>query len=537
MPDDANDARRVDTSVRRRGGAHRRSEHPLKRPLPLHTLLFATIPVLVLYASNLKEDVPLGDVLKPLALIVVITVVVCALLTLAFRGNVRRAAIVVTALVLLFFSFGEVQSALVHVPVLDRQNVLLAAWLALALAVVVAVARARPARVVGVTKGLNFVAAGLVVINLASVAVYHVQSHGSTVTASDLVTTSSGGRAPAPGKRDVYYIMLEEYAGAKALHDIFHFDNSPFLDFLRSKGFYVVPHATTNYPHTAFSIGASLNLRYVQSLVHPAANDQADWTPVYKIIENDEVPKFLKSKGYEYIHVGSRWTPTATNPQADVNIRMPGSLSEFSQSLLKTTVLQPVGASLYNRLDFQEFEYKRVNFEFDQLAKLGRVKGPKFVFGHILVPHLPFIFDARGRFVNNADRAEHSDAYNYVQQLEYANRRTESLISTLLSGPVASRPIIVLQSDEGPYTGLEDGANATDEDIEQHFGILNAYYFPGITKTHLYSRITPVNSFRVLFSDYFGANLPVLPDRNYAFADKEHLYSFIDETTRVHRLS
>jgi hypothetical protein len=38
---------------------------------------------------------------------------------------------------------------------------------------------------------------------------------------------------------------------------------------------------------------------------------------------------------------------------------------------------------------------------------------------------------------------------------------------------------------------------------------------PDVVKAKLYPGISPVNSFRVLFNAYFGADYRLLPDRNY----------------------
>ena len=45
--------------------------------------------------------------------------------------------------------------------------------------------------------------------------------------------------------------------------------------------------------------------------------------------------------------------------------------------------------------------------------------------------------------------------------------------------------------------------------------ILEAYYFPGNASAKLYPTISPVNSFRLIFDEYFGANYPLLPDQTY----------------------
>ena len=45
--------------------------------------------------------------------------------------------------------------------------------------------------------------------------------------------------------------------------------------------------------------------------------------------------------------------------------------------------------------------------------------------------------------------------------------------------------------------------------------ILNAYYVNEETRASLYSTITPVNSFRVILSHYFGYDLSLLDDVSY----------------------
>lgn len=47
------------------------------------------------------------------------------------------------------------------------------------------------------------------------------------------------------------------------------------------------------------------------------------------------------------------------------------------------------------------------------------------------------------------------------------------------------------------------------------YPILNAYHLPDGGSQMLYPGITPVKSFRVVLSYYFGADLPLLPDASY----------------------
>ena len=63
--------------------------------------------------------------------------------------------------------------------------------------------------------------------------------------------------------------------------------------------------------------------------------------------------------------------------------------------------------------------------------------------------------------------------------------------------------------------------------------ILNAYYFPGLNYDELYQTITPVNSFRLIFSHYFGLSLEKLPDKSYFIPDIDHPYKHIDITDKL----
>ena len=345
------------------------------------------------------------------------------------------------------------------------------------------------------------------------------------------------GRAP-----DIYYIVLDDYGGEHAMRHLLEFDNSPFLEALQRRGFYVVPRATTNYPRTELSLASSLNMQYVDALVDQRTGENS--TPLRELIENDAVPRALKKRGYLYVNVGSWLGTTATNPQADINVTLGHGLSEFSNALLQGTALEPVVES-FGTLDWDRQQYERVLFQYGQLARTERLRGPKFVFGHILMPHWPYIVDADGRFDDHRIRPgarwdpvtrQSQIAEAYLEQLEFTNRKTLALIDALLDRPVASRPVIVLQSDEGFYTWLQSGSRATDRDLEQHFNILNAYYLPRVRRPGLYPTITPVNTFRLIFRAYLGARMSLLPDRNYVQKDKRDLYVFLDVTARVRRM-
>ena len=83
----------------------------------------------------------------------------------------------------------------------------------------------------------------------------------------------------------------------------------------------------------------------------------------------------------------------------------------------------------------------------------------------------------------------------------------------------------MIQADEGPYPRLgtrfpASWAKEPAGDVRVKYGILNAYYLPGPRSEFIpYASITPVNTFRMIFNRYFGAQLAILPDTSYATAD------------------
>ncbi|MFV2043571.1 MAG: hypothetical protein ACC700_10110 [Anaerolineales bacterium] len=79
---------------------------------------------------------------------------------------------------------------------------------------------------------------------------------------------------------------------------------------------------------------------------------------------------------------------------------------------------------------------------------------------------------------------------------------------------VPVHPIIVLQADHGNQFG--DG---------ERNAILNAYFLPETDGHALYSHISPVSTFRLIFDNYFGGNFGLLHDQSF-FSTNEDPFDF-----------
>jgi len=86
--------------------------------LPLHPLLFAAYAILFLYAANLDEVLPV-DAAAPLFRAMAGAAVALAVLALVYR-NALRGAIVASAMVVAFFAYGHIATALTGAVLLVR---------------------------------------------------------------------------------------------------------------------------------------------------------------------------------------------------------------------------------------------------------------------------------------------------------------------------------------------------------------------------------------------------------------------------------
>jgi len=79
----------------------------------------------------------------------------------------------------------------------------------------------------------------------------------------------------------------------------------------------------------------------------------------------------------------------------------------------------------------------------------------------------------------------------------------ELLPKMIASSPTP--PIIILQGDHGSI-GSKPGTRTS---------IFNAYFLPDGAIRSLYPSISPANSFRVVFNQFFGGNYTLLEDVSY----------------------
>lgn len=499
--------------------------------VPAHPVLIALFFPLYLLAANADQWVDLSAAWLPTVVCVAAGTALLAVCGLLF-GGWQRGGLVASLLLVLFFSFGHVRIALSGAGV--NGGMLAAVWVGLALIGLAAIQRGGT-RVSAATRLLNAVALLLIAYNLVGLGSYIFSLAGQTI-GQDPAEVPLGEISRRP---DIYYLIFDRYANEETLSEIYGYDNGSFLSALEARGFTVAHASWANYGGTALSLVSSLSLEYLDSAELQTSNPST-YGPIHAALRGHlAVPSTLKELGYEYVHIGNWWEPGATNVDAD-RVLLLRHESEFGIALFETTALSLVTTVGMPSTDPEAVALGVLNrahtlFEFAQVQEAATMDGPTYVFAHFLVPHPPYVFNADGSQPSPDVAAERGERASYVEQLRWTNDRILELLDVLMDAPSGEQPIIVLQADEGPYPpryqANQDGfqwLEATPPEVQEKFGILNAFYLPGADPAlfGVYDRISPVNAFRIVFNAYFGAELPLLPDRTYLSPDKSHLYDF-----------
>jgi hypothetical protein len=434
-----------------------------------------------------------------------------------------KAALLCALFMVFFFAYGHVYDALEGIKllgvILGRHRFLFPLW-----TVVFALCgwwiHKRSWKLGSFTRILNITSVILLVIPVVQIGGFEWKRYNTNNSErSDVVPSTVQEGAPALSADqlpDVYYIILDGYPRQDALLQYYNFDNSDFIGQLEGLGFYIPACNQSNYANTQLSLASSLNMNYIDEM-----GDDVTTLDLNDKIANSEVRSFLENLGYKTVSFESGiWFTELRDADYFISQDRPvvssffdfTRVSEFEVVYLRTTLLRLVDEAKSAWLDSlflnpRKQLYERILFEFDQLELAPAIPGPKFVFVHILAPHArETIFTADGEF-------EYSDLADLTMgdEISYLNQRTLEAVQAILENS-QTPPIIILQSDHGL-------------DTEVRMANLVAFYFPDIGSQVLYSTITPVNNFRLVFNLYFGQNYPLLPDISY-YSIYEDMFAF-----------
>jgi hypothetical protein len=317
---------------------------------------------------------------------------------------------------------------------------------------------------------------------------------------------------------DIYYIVLDEYAGIQSLKHNFDFDNSEFYNHLTKKGFFISSKSYSNYPYTILSIPSSLNMQYLDFNNNQITESAKLTSQIRYITDNNLVMKNLSENGYYMVSFFAGREAIGSDDL--INEKICGEKYFSSHYFAKI-------------LPEERLKEKRneILCTFEKMVEIkDRIVQPIFVYAHFSLPHDPFVLNDNGELQifeeTNLNYEESNEAY--IQQLKFANKMTMKVINEILSDN-GRDSIIIIQSDHGERTKI-DWTNPTEGMIKQGLNNINAIYFPNRHEDLAYEDISNVNSFRIIFNEYFNAEFELLEDKYFWMELGEPPFKIIDIT-------
>jgi hypothetical protein len=495
----------------------------------MYPFLFAIIPVVRLVVEN-----P-GWMESDDAAVIVLTVlascgVVYGLAVLAARGRTGGLpSLILLGVVLAFWGYARVATFLERRWSVSHP-VLAPLWVAGTVALIWWLIR-RPA-LLGRAERLLTLSGGLLIgWYVLSIGVNEYRSARS-LRQSAVVERLTRSIRVQPGanvgpKRDIYLILLDEYANAEVTGRLFGFDNHVFLDSLRSLGF-VVPAVHSNYFHTFLSVPSMLNAGHIADLSGELGRRSVDRSIPDHLVKQGRTVPFLKSQGYRYVLFPTlSWEPTQHDPRADREFQVKHgwdlgremTRSGLRQVLVRTSLLKFV------YLGGGQLARDHVTRTFVGIAQIPKIPGPVFTFAHVMSPHSPYVFDRNcgpAHQEAGGGPAELKEAA-YVEQIQCINRMVLDLLTTLLQTSDLP-PVILLQSDHGTKTRLVY-KDRVPEDItltgaKERLGAFGAYYLPDHGSEVFGDSVTAVNVMGNVLRFYLSADLPQEPDDMYLSVER-----------------
>jgi hypothetical protein len=488
-----------------------------------YPVLLGTYAAVGLVGANIQQ-MELLEGVRAILVAVLFSVATYALFSWRVRDQ-DKAALMCAIFFLFFFSYGHVYDAMEGWSpfgiVLGRHRFLFPIWvLAAGASLRVIYKKARKLRTT--TQVLNIVSVILLALPSIQIASFEWQRNRpqqeNILTDVSLQTGAAVKNLP-----DVYYIILDGYARDDMLLQNYGLDISDFIARLEEIGFYVPRCSQSNYAMTALSLASALNMNTVDQILPQAVRQNANIVAFNDTIVHNLVRQNLESMGYQTVSFQNDiwWTEWSDSDHFIKLESKPydvitdfGQISRFEVLFLRTTALRILEeatnkwlAPLLPVKTPEEHQAELILLALDGLQIAPEIQSPKFVFAHIIAPHEPYVFSPDGEFVYT----QAADP-GYPNQIQYLNKRLVPIVKNIIEQSEVP-PIIILQSDHG-------------RDPEVRLANFIAIYFPGEGAASLYPTLTPINIFRLMFNNYFGQKLPLLPDTSYdSFYDKPYEFT------------
>ena len=360
--------------------------------------LFALVPILNFAANNPDQFGP-RDLFPLVAFALAGSLALYAAVALVLRHRAPEglAPFIALLAVVWFFGYALLAAQVRPGASVPPHAILVPLGLALTAAVVWWIHR-RTALLDGL--GRFFTLMGVLLVTWSSVQIVSGLLRGRSAIAEsglvrDLARPIVGPAQVAGPQRDIYLIVLDEYANAAVMRERLGYDNRPFEDSLKALGFYVPRLVRSNYAHTLLSLPSLLNTAHLTRIEHEVGARATHPALPNHILRHSRVASYLEARGYRYVFFPSQWWYSTSDIAAADDEFHAWSGFNFSRMLTAGELQRTVrGQSLLRYLHRDHrWEAAHVRRSLEGVADIPAVRGPTFTFAHILKPHDPYVFD------------------------------------------------------------------------------------------------------------------------------------------------
>jgi hypothetical protein len=486
--------------------------------LPIYPLVIAVYYPLYMMASD-EGMTDVSNVLRPAIFCFLMALILMALLGVVLR-NLHRAALWVAMVVVLVFGTRFLNRIIARVlggeagPVGELYVLVGMAVVAIGLALF-----ARPG--VNMTRIANVVAVVMIAFPLLTLLLREFSFTTATADNGRFLQENPGfDRAASSGIRpNIVHIVLDGYSRRDVLADLYHYDNTPFLDRLHEKGFVVADRATSPYNQTLMVMGSVFSGTMLEGSERLGSATELRET-VRDSLRRNPVMATLSRLGYHTAALDVRYDPV----RMDFLDRLLGqnTLTNFEAAVFERTSLYLVTYSLGLASASITPEIFSTPYERDLAA-------PFFLYVHLLAPHPPFDVNRHGEvvkqeggprgmmdgdhFTGNRPNRREMYRHGYVEKLQFVNQGVLSMVDRIL-GKAEATTIIIIHGDHGGGLHLLQNNPAASCIQERFSPLLAVYATDGRLQRALPTDMNLANLYRIVFNTYFGTEMPLLPSRS-----------------------
>lgn len=409
----------------------------------LSIVLTCLFPCLFLFAQNAGEA-RFQDIF-PFFFLFLLTAAVGFLICLVIFRNVTRAGFFTDLCMLVVINFSLVAKGVSGLLPWFHSKYLLAVISLILLGLMVLLLKKKPDMTIGCSL-ISLAFGAMILVNLImavpkliSVATHHKPQENAQ---AEVVFGEK--------KRNVYYLLFDEYGGDENLMTYFGFDNSEFYEALEARGF-TVSHSSYNGEScwTDTLVPNLLNLGYVVS-------DDMEEATRRSYLEEPYLYTLFQDNGYQVNLINHRAYLKTAGTQELTTGQVEDTISAY---LLENSLFDKI-EYFRVRLNDRMFKNYRANYSVPLNNALDRLQDcydytsgvPTLTVSYIQCPHAPFVYNRDGTVRDLSTAWYWKDPSLYSGQLQFMNGQILTAIDNIQKHDPDA--VIILLSDHGARVPL-----------------------------------------------------------------------------------